>query len=711
MKACAAAASEAANETQKQQFQKEIASIWSVFASCCVGAKDVSDVLPRYRKALLKVINDESNLEAGVQVAIGLAMLVMSNQTEKEAKKEDMEIEIEKDMEIEKEEEEELEKLEKPDESKSKAPSELMPNEQSLPYLTLFAASRAPKPSAEQSQSALKAIQSASESFLKAIIALYRRSHGSNDQEIVPTSGVAKNVDRFLALTLRSVLQTLFGVAPPAVISQFFAQSLASLQQSIDQNPTLSLDLLAEAGVFSALIPWIANEEIPAALSYLMETAPKLRAVAFQNRSSRSFVLLCEYHAELLFETNRVEAISTELLDRLLSSVVNVRFDYLTALHSLWSHLSPQNKDHMQLIVQVLPRLILCIKDANQSVRALSFKILLLLSDAMASSTANLVQPTGEEVPASLSEYFRILMGGLGATSARMQSASLMCISCVLFHHRSDEAIVPLMRDAMHITYGLLESKSREVAKACFGLIRTCVKVLPEEIVQEEMHDAIGALQPWSNDHYGNFKLRVKAIFELILRRLGKQTMESLLTEEEKTVLDPILGGKKADKEKTDEELVEEMEREGEQLELTSDDEVEVMEIDENGNVVGEEKGESSKLEMETLMKEIEENEGWKRIMKRSMKGDGDEEEFEDEDEEMEEFDDEEEEEEMEEEEEEEEKEKEEKEEEKEKVEKKPRKEEKNEKKEKKEKKEKGDKKEKKEKKDKKDKKNKKEKK
>ena len=138
MKACAAAASEAANETQKQQFQKEIASIWSVFASCCVGAKDVSDVLPRYRKALLKVINDESNLEAGVQVAIGLAMLVMSNQIEKETKKEDMEIEIEKDMEIEKEEEEELEKLEKPNESKSKAPSELMPNEQSLPYMVFI---------------------------------------------------------------------------------------------------------------------------------------------------------------------------------------------------------------------------------------------------------------------------------------------------------------------------------------------------------------------------------------------------------------------------------------------------------------------------------------------------------------------------------------------------------------------------------------------
>ena len=656
MKACAAAASEAANETQKQQLLKEIASIWSVFASCCVGARDVSDVLPRYRKALLKVINDESNLEAGVQVACGLAMLAMSNRIEKEGKKGSMDIEIEKEIEIEKdieiereEAEEELEKQEKPEESKSKTQSDLMPNEQSLPYLTLFASSRAPKPSIEQSQSALQALQSASESFLKAIIALYRRSHGASDQEIVPTSGVAKNADRFMALTLRSVLQTLFGVAPPAVISQFFARSLASLQQSIDQNPTLSLDLLAEAGVFSALIPWIASEEVPAALSYLMETAPKIRAVAFQNRSSRSFVLLCEYHAELLFETNRVDAISTELLDRLLSSVVNVRFDYLTALHSLWSHLSPQNKDHMQLIVQVLPRLILCIKDANQSVRTLSFKILLSLSDVMASSTANLVQPTGEEVPASLSEYFRILMGGLSATSGRMQSASLMCISCVLFHHRSNEAIVPLMQDAMHITYGLLESKNREVAKACFGLIRTCVKVLPEEIVREEMHEAIGALQPWSNAHYGNFKLRVKAIFELILRRLGKQTMESLLTEEEKAMLDPILGGKKPDKEKTDEELVEEMEREGEQMELTSDDEVEVMEIDENGNVVGEETGETSKLEMGALMKEIEENEGWKRIMKRSMEGEGNEEEFDDDeefDEEMEEFEEEEEEEE-----------------------------------------------------------------
>ena len=642
VKACAAAAESASNETQKQQLQKEIASIWGVFASCCVGAKDVAAVLPSYRKALLRVLNDEKNLEAGYQVACGLAMLALRNRPKNEkeersgAMEQEMELQQQPDQEEEQEELEKLEKLEEAkEETKNESKSELdsMLEEQSIPYLQLFAASRAPESSPDQVQQAFSALQAASESFLKALIALYRRSHGATDQEINPSSGVAKSADRTIAFSLRSVLQTMFSVAPSSVVSQFFASSLASLQQSIDTNSPLSLDLLAEAGVFSSLIPSISNEEVPAALTFLTEMAPKLRVVTFQRRLSRAFVLLCEYHAELLFERNLFGSLSTALLDQLFSVDINVRYDYLQALFYLWNALSPQDKEHIQLVVQVLPRLILCIKDSNQAIRAVSFKLLILLSDKMAAATVNLVQPTGEEVPASLAEYFRILMGGLSATSARMQSASLMCISCVLFHHRSNETIIPLMREALHITYGLLESKSREVAKACLGFVRTCFKVFPEEVVREEMHEVIRALQPWSNDHYGNFKLRVKAIFELSLRRIGKQTMDSLLSEEEKAIVESILGGKKADKEKTDEEFVEEMEREGEQMELSSEDELEVMEMDENGNVVGEQTGETSKLEMETLMKEIEENEGWKRIMKRSMEEDG-KEEFEEEEEE-----------------------------------------------------------------------------
>lgn len=260
-------------------------------------------------------------------------------------------------------------------------------------------------------------------------------------------------------------------------------------------------------------------------------------------------------------------------------------------------------------LITIIPKFVLCIKDSNKVIRSICFDIIILMSNLMKNATGTLTLPDGSETQASLVEYFKILMGCLTSDTAHMKSASLMCISCILYHHRSNESIWPTITDLIHIVYTFLEEKSRELVKACFGFIRTCVKTMSEELLKEELHDIIVALLPWARESRNHFKARVRAIVELLVRRLGKTTILEQLPEEEKGLLDQILN---AEPVKSDEQLVKEMEEEIEKFEPNEEDEQEVIEIDETGNVMEQDEGDFA-----ALLQEIANSEDLKRAVKR----------------------------------------------------------------------------------------------
>ena len=551
-------------------------------------------------------MKDTHNLEAGQAVARGLALLVLSNQHVKQSSEQEK---LEDDM-IDEDEKEEIE-------PKKNEDIDLMDENTTLSLTNFIRDSRAPKLSAQQSTQAVDTLRSCSESFIRGVIDLYQRSHGPENEEIVSINGITKSASISAVLLLRSILQVLFSIAPPTVVSEFFTQSLQSLQQA-DESPSALRGLLVAAGVLSAVMPSISPAQVEAAFHFIQSPAGKSRVPSLQRRLSFVLLLLCKFHSETLLNQSLLLPLSAELLNNLLGADVVIRQYYLKSLIYLWGYLSPQTSEHIQTIIQALPQLSLCIKDANRKVRSLCFEALILLSEKMTQATVNIVLPNGDETPASLNEYLKVLMGGLAVETSRMRSASLMCISCVLYHHRSNASIVPTICNIMHIVYGLLESKSRELAKACFGFLRTCIKVMPEEVIRDEMHDVMVALLPWANDSQNHFKQRVKAIIELFVRRIGKQEVEKTLPEDEKSLLEQILHPKTNEASKTDEQFVKEME-EGAMLEPGLRDDAEVLEIDENGNIVGEEASEQyEKVQIQDLMKEIKENEGWKRIAKRT---------------------------------------------------------------------------------------------
>ena len=64
-----------------------------------------------------------------------------------------------------------------------------------------------------------------------------------------------------------------------------------------------------------------------------------------------------------------------------------------------------------------------------------------------------------------------------------------------------------------------LSSANREIVKSTLGFIKLAIHTLPIELLQPHLPQLVPALLNWSHDHKNHFKLKVRHIFERILRR------------------------------------------------------------------------------------------------------------------------------------------------------------------------------------------------
>ena len=277
-------------------------------------------------------MKDTHNLEAGQAVARGLALLVLSNQHVKQSSEQEKH---EDDM-IDEDEKEEIE-------PKKNEDIDLMDENTTLSLTNFIRDSRAPKLSAQQSTQAVDTLRSCSESFIRGVIDLYQRSHGPENEEIVSINGITKSASISAVLLLRSILQVLFSIAPPTVVSEFFTQSLQSLQQA-DESPSALRGLLVAAGVLSAVMPSISPAQVEAAFHFIQSPAGKSRVPSLQRRLSFVLLFLCKFHSETLLNQSLLLPLSAELLNNLLGADVVIRQYYLKSLIYLWRYLSPQTR-------------------------------------------------------------------------------------------------------------------------------------------------------------------------------------------------------------------------------------------------------------------------------------------------------------------------------------------------------------------------------
>jgi ribosomal RNA-processing protein 12 len=66
-----------------------------------------------------------------------------------------------------------------------------------------------------------------------------------------------------------------------------------------------------------------------------------------------------------------------------------------------------------------------------------------------------------------------------------------------------------------------LSSANREIVKSALGFIKLSVHTLPVEMVIPHLKLLVPSLLNWSGDHKNHFKVKVRHIFERMIRRFG----------------------------------------------------------------------------------------------------------------------------------------------------------------------------------------------
>lgn len=66
-----------------------------------------------------------------------------------------------------------------------------------------------------------------------------------------------------------------------------------------------------------------------------------------------------------------------------------------------------------------------------------------------------------------------------------------------------------------------LSSSNREIVKSILGFVKLIIHTLPVDVIRPHLKALVPALLGWSHDHKNHFKVKVRHIFERILRRFS----------------------------------------------------------------------------------------------------------------------------------------------------------------------------------------------
>ena len=66
-----------------------------------------------------------------------------------------------------------------------------------------------------------------------------------------------------------------------------------------------------------------------------------------------------------------------------------------------------------------------------------------------------------------------------------------------------------------------LSSANREIVKSVLGFTKLIIHTLPTEFLRPRLKELVPALLKWSHDHKNHFKMKVRHIFERMMRRFN----------------------------------------------------------------------------------------------------------------------------------------------------------------------------------------------
>jgi len=113
-----------------------------------------------------------------------------------------------------------------------------------------------------------------------------------------------------------------------------------------------------------------------------------------------------------------------------------------------------------------------------------------------------------------------------------MISATVTAISRLVFEFK-DSIPSDILNEILMTLLVFLSSANREIVKSILGFVKLAIHTLPVDLIRPHLKDLVPALLNWSHDHKNHFKVKVRHIFERMLRRFTWEEVYSCAGEEE----------------------------------------------------------------------------------------------------------------------------------------------------------------------------------
>lgn len=131
-------------------------------------------------------------------------------------------------------------------------------------------------------------------------------------------------------------------------------------------------------------------------------------------------------------------------------------------------------------------------------------------------------------------------MVAAGLTSTpHMISACITALSRLLFDFHTD--LDRTMTDDLLSTITVfLKSKTREIVKSSLGFVKVCIAILPHSTIEAYLPQLVPNLLGWGTEHKNHFNLKVRHIFERLIRKFGFDTIAALVPEDDMKLVQNI---------------------------------------------------------------------------------------------------------------------------------------------------------------------------
>ena len=307
---------------------------------------------------------------------------------------------------------------------------------------------------------------------------LYSIKKGSDNMDVDEETDVLSQKSQ-QAKTVTDTIAALAPLASEKFLKELFKKMLAQLMKMTQLESDESGQIYSLLGLSEALVKSESLDEKSIELLY-RSIKPFIRSDEYssrvQKRAYKVFSEICQHYTDFATSTARLDEIIELLIGSTIALQISARNMRLKCLAFIIEGLDRSNKTQMDAIPNIVGEVLLCLKDANSKTRESAYQLLLTIG----------------KVKDDMTEFFQIIVGGLGAQTTHMRSAAVMALSRIVFEYaRDDITVQSLLPSLLQTVTVLFDENSREVIKSVIGFVRVSIAALNKDQLEQLQEEVV----------------------------------------------------------------------------------------------------------------------------------------------------------------------------------------------------------------------------